>query len=115
MAIKLQAKLPSEVRNDQHSWAGFLGADTIQSQTTVGTGVTVDSSSVDPGGQSITFFYSGGVDGTIATIDQSIVSVGGLTDTQTFSIRTGGDEPISLDEAKAYLRVRHTDEDAKIA
>lgn len=115
MAIKREPKRPNEVRDYLHSWAAFLGADTIASQTTVGTGVTVDSSTVEAENQEVRFVLSGGMDGTTATVTQTIVSAGGRTETEVFIIRIGDDEPVSLDEAKAYLRIRHTDEDAKIA
>jgi uncharacterized phiE125 gp8 family phage protein len=114
MAIRLQPKMPAEVRTYPHDWTPFLGTDTIASTAEAVSGVTLDS--VDLGGdaRSVSFTVSGGTPG-IASITQTITSVGGKVETETFLLQIETiEEPVSLADAKEYLRVRHNDEDAKI-
>ena len=114
--IRLEPKRSNEVRDYLHDWTPFLVDDTIQSQTTIGTGITINGSSIETGNQAIKFWVSGGTIGTVGTITQTIVTAGGRTETETFTLAiTAFDEPVTLAEAKDYLRVRHSDEDAKIA
>lgn len=111
--ITLEPKRADESRTHRHNWAPFLGEDTIATQQTVGEGVTVDSSTIEDD-TAIRFKLSGGTNGTIATVTQSIVTLNGEEETETFSIRIA-EAVLSLDQVKEYLRVRHDDEDAKIA
>jgi uncharacterized phiE125 gp8 family phage protein len=112
--ILLEPKRADEKRTHRHNWLPFLGEDTIATQTTVGDGVTVDSSTIEAG-TAIRFKLSGGTNGTTATVTQSIVTTNGEEETEIFTIRIAADGLVSLDQAKEYLRVRHDDEDAKIA
>lgn len=114
MTIRLQRKRPEEQVNFLHDWTPFLGTDTIASQVTTAVGVTVSSVVIQAGETSIRFNVSGGVLGELGTITQTITTAGGLTETEIFTIEIALDEPISLADAKAYLRVISSDEDAKI-
>lgn len=115
MATRLEPKRADEQRTYEHDWSAFLGSDTIASQTTTANGVTVDSSSVDAGNTSTRFRLSGGTDGTVAVVTQKIVTANGEEETELFTLYIQADDPISLSDAKSYLRVRTNDEDAKIA
>lgn len=116
MSILLLAKRSDEVRRYVHDWSDFLGADTISTQMTTASGVTVDSSDIETGDQSIEFVISGGTDGTVATITQSIVTAAGDEETEIFVLLVGNGEPVSLTEAKAQCRMLEDDsEDVFIA
>lgn len=115
MTIRLEAKRPDEVRDYLHDWTPFLGADTIATQTNTITGATLDSATIQAGNKSVKFWISGGVDGATARLTHTIVTVGGRTETEVFVLPICEAEQISLAEVKSYLRVLHTDEDAKIA
>lgn len=113
--IRLEPKLPGEVRNYQHDWSAFLGdSDTITSQMTTSSDVTVSGAAPDSGNQSVSWKVSGGTNGSIATITQTITTAAGLTETETFSLPIRDDEPVSLGQAKDYLRIKTGSEDAKI-
>lgn len=115
MTIRLEAKRPDEVRDYAHDWSAFLGEDTITNSDVTVAGATLDSDEILPGDQSVKFWLSAGVDGSVATVSNTIETAGGRTETETFTLRIAEqDEPVSLSEVKAYLRVRHSDEDAKI-
>lgn len=114
MTIRLEAKRPDEVRNYRHDWAPFLGADTIQSQTTTITGATLDSTTVEAGNQSVVFVVSGGTESEPARIEQHIVTAAGLAESETFILPITGAEVITTAQAKDYLRVKSSSEDAKI-
>lgn len=115
MTIRLESKRPDEVRDYRHDWAPFLGADTIVSETTSATGVTLDSVAVEAGDQSVLFWVSGGTDGDAGRITHSVVTTAGRTESELFILPVCDAEQVSLAEVKAALRVRHTDEDAKIS
>jgi len=113
MAIRLEGKRANEVRDYKHDWTAFLGTDTIFSRMVTAVGATITSSSNDT--TSVTMWIGAGVDGVDATITQTIVTVGGRTETEIFLLPINADEVVSLAQAKEYLRVRDTEEDAKIA
>lgn len=113
--VRLEPKTSTEVRNYQFDWSAFLGSeDTIASSDVTVDGVTLVADSNDA--TSVTITLSGGVSGTSATVTNTITTVGGLTESESYSLRIDDlGEPISLSEVKTYLRVLHNDEDAKIA
>lgn len=113
--IRLEPKLPTEVRNYRHDWAPFLGTDTIASQTTVSSDVTISDDAPDTGDKSVSWKVSGGTLGKTATITQTIVTTAGLTETETFALPISMDEPVSLGQAKDYLRIKTASEDGKVA
>lgn len=112
--VRLEPKAPSEVRNYQFNWADFLGEDTIASSSVVVAGVTLDSTTHDA--TSVTVHVSAGTDGTVASITNTIVTAAGLTETELFTLPIViASEPVSLQEAKAQLRITDdTSEDALI-
>jgi len=112
--IRLESKRSDERRTLRHDWTAFLGEDTIASQTTTSSDVTIAASAVDTGDKSITFMVDGGTDGENATITQSIVTAAGDHETETFILPIAVEDLITLGEAKDYLRVSHSYEDAKI-
>lgn len=113
--IRLEPKRPGERRDYLHDWTPFLGDDTIASQVTTASGVTVDSSTVQAGNKSIRFVLSAGTVGR-ATITQTITTAGGNIETETFTLPIySGDEPVTVDEAKAQCRVTNDAENALIA
>lgn len=114
MTIRLESKRPDEVRDYRHDWTPFLGTDTIASQVTTAEGVTLDSVTVEAGNRSVLFWVSGGVDGTVGRITHSITTAAGRTESEILVLVICAAEQVSLAEVKASLRVRHTDEDAKI-
>lgn len=115
MTVRLAPKLPTEKRSYRHDWSNFLGADTIATQSTTSAGVTISADAIETGDKSITWEASGGTLGEAATITQTITTAAGLTETETFVLPITADDVLSLTEVKAYLRVRSSDEDAKIA
>jgi hypothetical protein len=114
MTVRLEPKRATEVRNYKHDWSAFLGEDTIASQTTTSGDVTISGAVRADANTSVQWNVSGGTDGTIAKITQTIVTAAGLTETEVFSLDISAGEPVSLGEVKAYLRVLSSDEDAKI-
>lgn len=116
MSIPLEPKRANEVRDYRHDWSPFLGdTDTIASQTTTASGVTVDSSAIDTGNKGITFWLSGGTDGAPAIVSQTIVTAGGRTETEIFTLSIGQDEPVTLGQAKRRMGIEHSEDDADIA
>lgn len=117
MSILLEPpKRSSEVRRYRHDWTPFLGEDTIVDETTTADGVTLDSIDIEAGDQSVVFTVSGGDDGTVARIVHSITTAAGDEETEIFVLPLGEDEPVSLSEAKAQVRMAEDDsEDAFIA
>jgi uncharacterized phiE125 gp8 family phage protein len=109
--IALEPKMAAEVRDYTHDWTPFLGTDTISSQTTTVSGVTLDSAVILSGNRAIKFWVSAGTDGGVGTITNTIISAGGRTETEVFTIRIDAGEPISLAEAKDQVRVTDTTED----
>lgn len=73
IALKFSSdKDPSDVFDYEMDWLQLLQADTIASITVTGEQVTIDSSSFS--GKKVTFFVSGGTNGTIGTITTKIVT-----------------------------------------
>jgi uncharacterized phiE125 gp8 family phage protein len=116
MTIRLEPKRAGEARNYKHDWSRFLGAeDTLASQTTTSSDVTISGGVIDDDNTSVIWKVSGGTDGTIALITQTIVTTEGLTETEFFALRIGADEPVSLADAKRQCRMENDDsEDAFI-
>jgi hypothetical protein len=78
-------KDPDEVLDYTFSWATWLGADTIASDTvTVDTGLTKDSDSNDT--TSVTVWLSGGTAGTAYKVSSKIVTAAGRTAERTIII-----------------------------
>ena len=115
MTIRWQSKRPTETRDQTHDWTPFLGTDTIVSKVDVATGLTLSSSTILAGNRSVKFVVSGGIDGTIGSVVQTITTASGNVESETFLLPIRAiEEPVSLADAKAYLRVTSGDEDAKI-
>lgn len=102
--IRWEQKRPSEVRPYTHDWSPFLGSDTIVSQVVTPTNITVDAESISADGKSTTLILSGGAEGTVGRIEQTITTAGGQTETEFFSLPIMVDEPVSLAEARAHAR-----------
>lgn len=115
MAIRLEPKRADEERTYRHDWSAFLGGDTLASQTTTSSDVTVESSSIEAGDQSVRFKLSGGDNGTTAIITQHIVTANGEEETELFTLALQADDVVSLAEVKTYLGVFSNDKDASIA
>jgi len=111
--IRLEPKRPDEKRRLAHDWSAFLGDDTITGTPTV-TSSDVTITGVSVVGNIVNFTANGGTDGTNATIDMAIVTAAGDHETETFILPIAVEELITLGEAKDYLRVSHSYEDAKI-
>lgn len=114
--IRLEPKLPGESRDHQHDWSTFLGDDTIASQTTTSSDLTVASSAIAEGDRAIVFRLSGGTAGTVARVTQLITTAGGNVESQLFTLAIeAAEEPVSVAEVKANLKIEDDDDDALIA
>ena len=102
MAVRWETKRPGEVRDYRHDWSAFLDADTIATSDVTVDGVTLDSDTNDT--TSVTVWLSGGTDGDLATVTNTITTAGGRTETEVFTLRIRSvSEPVSLTTAKAHL------------
>jgi uncharacterized phiE125 gp8 family phage protein len=114
MTIRLESKRPTERRDYGHDWAPFLVDDTIASHNTVAQGVTLHSTTILPGNQTVKFDISAGTAGVNARIDHTITTVGGRVETEVFVLPVIGDEVLTLARTKEHLRVVGTSEDSRI-
>lgn len=112
--ITWPAKGPGETEDFTFDFSALLQAgETIDTYTLDATGVTVDSDSKTGG--IITASLSGGTAGVpasvVATIQTDAVPPRTYVETAILPI---GEEPVTLAQAKDYLRVKTATEDAKI-
>lgn len=113
MAIRWEAKRPNEVRDHVIDWSSFLDGDTIATSTVTADGLTIDSETNDTTTASLVI--SGGTEGTLARITNTITTAGGRTETEVFTVYvTEFPEPLSLAAAKEHLRVTDNAQDATI-
>lgn len=78
-------KDPADVIDYQVDFGPLLQSDTISTKTVVGTGATIDSSSIS--GNIVTIWVSGGTHGCTAEVKTTIVTTGGRTFERTFDIK----------------------------
>lgn len=112
MTIRWEPKLAGEVRDYTHDWTPFLVADTIVTSVFTVAGVTKDSDTILSGDQSVKVWLSAGVAGVVASVTNTITTAAGRTETETFVLPIiQYDEPITLAEAKAQVRVDGDNDD----
>lgn len=114
MAVRWEGKRPAEVRDYSHDWSAFLGEDTIDTSTWVVVGATKDSDTSDD--TTVTIWLSAGTNGTVARLTNTITTAGGRTEVETFTLLVSyGEEPVTLEQAKAQCRKTDDSEDVLIA
>jgi uncharacterized phiE125 gp8 family phage protein len=115
MAIQWDAKRPNEVRRRVIDWSSWLETDTIATSDVTVDGLTLDSDSNDD--TTVTVTISGGEEGALGKLTNTITTAGGDTETEVFTIYVSSfAEPISLADAKAQTRMLEDDsEDAFLA
>jgi uncharacterized phiE125 gp8 family phage protein len=113
MAVRWETKRPGEVRDYRHDWSPFLDGDTIVTSDVTVTPATVTLDSDTNDATSVTVWLSDGEDGDLATVTNTIVTDGGRTETEVFTLYIrSSEEPVSLATAKAHLRITEEHEDA---
>ncbi len=110
---RLEPKAAAETRNYTFDWATYLGTDTIASSVVTASGVTLDADTNDT--TSVTVIVSGGTDGTVGRITNTITTADGLVETEIFTLRITNGEPVTLAEAKAQCKVLDDSKDGEIA
>lgn len=115
MALRWESKRPAEVRTYQIDWTTYLGTDTIATYTLTAVGVTIDSDTLEAGNKKITAVLSGGTTGTLAKLVNTITTVSGEVEVESIVLYVSNyPEPVSLELAKAQLRVLDDSEDGLI-
>lgn len=113
MAI-LEPKIANEVRDYLFNWLPYLGTDLIATSVVTVVGATLNSSTNT--NTTVTFWISGGTNGTVATVTNTITTAAGRTETEVHTILIRDTpEPILLSAAKAHLRLTDASEDAYIS
>lgn len=108
MAIRWESKRPGEVRVKVIDWSEFLDGETIATSDVTVTGITLNSDTNDDTTATVTL--SGGTEGTLAKITNTITTSGGRTETEVFALYvTAFPEPVTLDEAKRQVRMVEDD------
>ena len=101
--IRLEPMRPGETRDYLHDWSPFLGDDTIASETTTGTGITIVAHTPQSGAQSVRFTLSA-VSPGLARITHTITTAGGQTETEVFTLLVASaEEPVSVAELKQHI------------
>jgi uncharacterized phiE125 gp8 family phage protein len=114
MAIRWEPKRPNEVRRFVINWASWLEEDTIATSDVTVDGVTLDSESNDD--TTVTITLSGGTEGTLARITNTITTAGGDTETEVFTLYVSSfPEPVSLAELKEHVGVLGDERDSIIS
>jgi uncharacterized phiE125 gp8 family phage protein len=114
--IRLEPMRPGETRDYLHDWSPFLGEDTIASEVTVGSGVTVSAHAIEDDDKSVRFTFAA-VTAGLSTITHTITTAGGQIEKEVFTLWIlSAEEPVSVAEAKDHLRILDDDSrDASIA
>ena len=108
MAIRWEGKRPGEVRVREIDWTEFLDGETIATSDVTVEGITLDSDTNDD--TSVTVTLSGGTEGTLARITNTITTSGGRTETELFTLYISNyAEPVTLAEAKRQVRMVEDD------
>jgi uncharacterized phiE125 gp8 family phage protein len=108
MAIRWEGKRPGEVRVREIDWSVFLDGETIATSDVSVEGITLDSDTNDD--TTVTVALSNGTEGTLARITNTIVTSGGRTETELFTLYISAyAEPITLVEAKRQCRMSEDD------
>jgi uncharacterized phiE125 gp8 family phage protein len=108
MAIRWEGKRPGEVRVREIDWSVFLDGETIATSDVTVEGITLDSDTNDD--TTVTVVLSGGTEGTLARITNTIETSGGRTEVELFTLYISAyAEPVTLAEAKRQCRMVEDD------